>query len=362
MSARVITLPEEYSAVLEPLLKSLGFSLSQPEKLATLVKKLSDHYTLNPTAATPWQEPWAQAASLAYYFPLNYARNRAVATEARRLGFDQGLKSLRDFGSGMGAGLHAWIDTLESSPLAEFEALDISQTALELGQSLRRADSRTFQSRAFDLKNQKSAKLENPKENLILASYVLTELDSIPSFWLDAEAIAILEPSTQEDARRLMSWRQNLIDLGFQVWAPCTHMGACPLLTQSEKDWCHDRIHFSPPEWFQALEKHLPMKNRTLTFSYLLARKTKPPESLAQFARLTGDMLEEKGKTRQSLCRGPEREFLTWFPQRLKKNEVIEMHRGNLVRFHAEPEKKSSEVRFRESKAVEEIDSNQQID
>ena len=357
MNKRVFSLPEPYTDRLEAALQSFGFTLKEPRKIASAIQRLSDHYTMNPLAATPWNEDWVQAASLAYYFPLNYARNRAVAQEARRLGFFHGLKTLADFGSGMGSALHAFRDTAHEAGSANsppgtelsYQAHDVSMASLELGRRL--ANEGKYSTHAtpqhFALALPRPQEIADPSSLLLLASYVLTELEEVPKWWLESEALAIIEPSTQDDGRKLMTLRQKLIDEGYKIWAPCTHQDACPLLTQSAKDWCHDRIHWNAPGWFLEIEKHLPMKNRTLTFSYLLARKTlSPPKRIAELARLTGDTLEEKGKSRQSVCRSPEREFLAWFPQRLKKGDAIELERGLLVQLKPELQKKSSEVRL----------------
>jgi hypothetical protein len=109
-----------------------------------------------------------------------------------------------------------------------------------------------------------------------------------------------------------MQWRARLIEQGFQALAPCLHQRACPLLVESQKDWCHTRIHFEAPDWWREIEAFLPMQNRTLTYSYLLmSRETQPsPERFA--ARVIGDTLHERGKTKQLICRSEKREFLSW--------------------------------------------------
>jgi ribosomal protein RSM22 (predicted rRNA methylase) len=357
MHQRRFHLPPAYEPLIESALEPLGHSLNDPLKLSQAVRKLSDYYLSRPEGKTPWKEPWAQAASLAYYFPLNYARNRAVALEAHRLGFFAQLDEIVDFGCGMGSALHAFLDL--APDFQAVRGLDVSSESLELCRALC-ASKRTQNLLDLHLVGAGQTKRgfeRNASARLFLASYVYTELEELPHGALESEAIAIVEPSTQADGRRLMKLRQKLIDSGYQIWAPCTHMDACPLLIHSEKDWCHDRIHWDAPSWFSEMEKHLPMKNRTLTFSYLLARKTTlPPAALAKLARLTGDTLIEKGKNRQSVCRGPEREFLAWFPQRMPKDApAIELKRGNLINLKGSLEKKASEVRLSHSEAVVEI-------
>jgi hypothetical protein len=151
-----------------------------------------------------------------------------------------------------------------------------------------------------------------------------------------------------------MKFRDDLIAKGHHVWAPCTHCELCPLLHNSEHDWCHDRIHWDAPKWFSNVEKYLPMKNRTLTYSYVLARKSlASPAGVKGLARLVGDMLVEKGKTRQSVCRGSEREFLAWFPGRMK--DEIHLERGSLVRLKEGLTKKSAEIRLSDAGSVGEL-------
>lgn len=357
---RSFQLPEDFSARIAATLEGLGYKIDEPRRLAEVVLKLSDHYHAHPDSATPWHEPWAKAASIAYYFPLNFARNQAVALEARRLGFFAGIQHLIDFGSGTGSAMAAFIEAQPNSWTTQ--ACDISRAALDLGRLLiGRSDYECLEH--FSVQEAPKGFSKLAAKTLVMASYVFTELETLPSWWLEAEALAIIEPSTQDDGRRLMNARSELMKRGFSIWAPCTHQDDCPLLTKSARDWCHDRIHWQAPEWFTELEKHLPMKNRTITHSYLLARRTlPPPKSLEGLARLTGDMLIEKGKTRQSLCRGPEREFLAWFPQRFPKGiEPLSLERGRLVRFHGELELRSSELRLPLPDTIEEIGDDESL-
>jgi len=88
------------------------------------------------------------------------------------------------------------------------------------------------------------------------------------------------------------------------------------------------------------MEEHLPMKNKTLTMSYLLMRKAKP--QVISAARVVGDTLKEKGKDRQMICRGSEREFLAW----MHKNGIAqEIPRGSLVEIPNDLQKVSNELR-----------------
>ena len=152
----------------------------------------------------------------------------------------------------------------------------------------------------------------------------------------------IIEPATQTDGRRLLEERKKILEAGFRIWGPCTHESACPLLERSKRDWCHDRMTWTMPTWFQEIEQHLPIKNRTLTFSWLIARKSPPPPILKSLARLTGDLQREKGSSKQLVCRGSDREFISW---QHKNGEPPAFLRGALVHIKEGIPTRSNELR-----------------
>ena len=76
--------------------------------------------------------------------------------------------------------------------------------------------------------------------------------------------------------------------------------------------------------------------------SYLLVAKAAAPASKQW--RIVGDRLEEKGKTRQLVCRGPEREFLSWMH---RNGEAPEIPRGVLIDAPTDFEIKSNELRLK---------------
>lgn len=311
----------------QQLLQSYQINLTEAKRIAECVLKLSDFYIANPQSSTPWKEKWCQIAYISYYFPLNYYRAVRVIDQGYELGFFKKIQSATDFGSGLGSASLALHQVL---PQCHFDFIENSQQAQSLHQMYWPLKS------SWQLQAPKSS-----KNDLAIFSYSLTELKDIPEWAYQYPQIMIIEPATHQDARLLMQKKEILQKKNYHIWAPCTHREACPLLTHSKTDWCHDRALYEQPAWLQQIEKYLPIKNQTLTMSYLLASKTPPPLQLQNATRVIGDALKEKGKTRQLICRSPEREFVTW----LHKNSKPEkLQRGDLIQIESS-EKISNEVR-----------------
>jgi ribosomal protein RSM22 (predicted rRNA methylase) len=186
----------------------------------------------------------------------------------------------------------------------------------------------------------------------VVLSYSLNELGRLPEEIRRARALLIIEPSTRENGRALQQLRAELLNEGFFAWAPCTHQSPCPLLTHSERDWCHMRVHCERPSWLKAIEQQIPVRNDTLTYSYLLLRRDPPatislrplkPADENPLARVIGDTLHERGKIRQAICRGPEREFFSWLT---RHGEPEPLPRGAVVSVPHDAEKKGNELRI----------------
>lgn len=339
------SLPDFYTERVQSLLAANGADLKNSPAVAAAVRKLSDFYIANPAAPTPYEHPWARVAYAAYFFPLNYVRARAVIHEGTSVGFFADLRSAQDFGSGPGTLTLALLDAAaEKAPWQEVSSVERSSLAINMHKALL-GNSPTPHHWEVDINSRAGAPGQGRSDanhRLNAFCYSFTELEELPRWALDAEALLIIEPATQTDGRRLMEHRKKIMEAGFRIWGPCTHEGECPLLVGSKRDWCHDRITWTMPPWFTAIEAHLPMKNRTLTFSWLLARRASPPADLRELARLTGDLQREKGASKQMVCRGSSREFLSW---QHKNGVPPEFPRGSLIRIRAGVPMKSNELR-----------------
>lgn len=308
--------------------------IKETAEMAAHIVRLSDHFIHTPGKPTPWKERGTWPAYLSYFLPLNLARLAAVFREVKRFLPIGSIEEVWDFGSGPGT-LH-WLleDDLELKPM-RLNCLEWSKEAIARHQEL------------IDLAPTKWRPVWNATgkpgaKSLAVFSYSWLEMRAHPPHLDDFEHLLIVEPATRECGRLLMESRAQLIKKGYHPLAPCTHSKPCPLLTHSPRDWCHLRVPFQGPEDWEDLESYLPMKNRTLTYSYLLMSRTIENRQFPNATRVLGDTLKEKGKTRQLICRGPDREFLAWLHKQIDPQMIPS---GSLISDISDVEKKSDELR-----------------
>jgi small ribosomal subunit Rsm22 len=339
-------LPPRFEEYLEKRLQSLGHSLKEPQKLAEAIRKLSNIFLRGGDFGDYWEVADHRAAYVSYFSVLNFLRARAVIEEARLRGFLSSIKSLADWGCGAGAATWALLAEWREGKIPEIHGYDQSPSALkEYHEWLKLFEIKTTSARL------EFSDLTKVKADTILTSYMLNEIEKWPQIPPFISRIIIIEPSTHQAGRKLLQWREDMLKEKWYAWGPCTHQKDCPLLVQSGKDWCHHRINWNKPEWFYDLEKFLPMKNETLTLSYLLLSRDKPKENLEGIARIVGDEQEEKGKTRQMICRGPGREFLSW----LHRDQIsLKLKRGDLVEI-GDVEPRGNELRVIISEAIKRL-------
>lgn len=309
------------------LQSQFDLNLNQDVKvIADCILKMSDFYIRYPNHPTPWNESWCQIAQLSYYLPLNYIRTQA-AFERWGVQLDQ-ITQLFDFGCGLSPMSWYFYLNPNKNKLLKIYLFDQSQIPIQLLKKMGLPITQVLTALKFKT-------IAHAQNTLTSCSYVLTEIYNQKDWqWLlGCENLFILEPSTQVDSRRLMEFRALLLKNGFNIQAPCTHHSACPLLIHSKSDWCHDRVTVSF-EFLKNLEKHLPFYNHTVTFSYLISTKQpkvtedERPHLSPLSARVIGDTLKEKGKTKQAICFNEDRTFLAWLDKDWP-NGIMQIPRGS---------------------------------
>lgn len=322
---------------LSPRLEQLFWQLSEdqsPEKLAKDVLRLSDFYLHNKGAKTPWKESGSRRAYAVYFLPLNVLRLQSAWHEVQRFIPAEEISEIWDFGSGLGAA-HWMLEEQGWLTPRRLVCIEADKPAIEQHREL-------IEKGQCQWQPEFNVPLRPGPKSLAIFSYSFLEMQSALPNLENFAHILILEPSFKETGRALMKWRELWIQAGWTPLAPCTHSMACPLLTHSPQDWCHHRVHVEASPRFAELQSHLPMKNQTVTYSYLLLSRTLKSPAHRGETRVIGDTLHEKGKVRQLMCRGPEREFLAWLT---RNGEPPMIPHGSIIPELGPTELKGNEAR-----------------
>jgi Mitochondrial small ribosomal subunit Rsm22 len=346
--ASPLDLPESVRAAQRTALADLGVSWTDGKEIAQAVMALSAFYVKHPEKSSPWSEVWARQAYLAYYMPLNWWRLCGVVGRGQQLNFFDKFDHYIDFGSGLGS--------------LGF-ALDEAHLIFQSGICVERAHEAVHLHRRLAVGSktplewrQGSTPGAIKPRTLACFSYSLTELTKLPDWVSACDGLMIVEPATRDDSRKLQALRGELLAQGWHVWGPCTHAEPCPLLSFSERDWCHDRFQWTQPDWLTQIERHMPIKNGTLPCSWLMMRRDPPAVVPARDpsgelsqpnpgrGRMTGDLQEFKGFSKQLICKGGAREFVAWQRRDFKKS-YPEIGRGDLVSIGEGLETKGNEIR-----------------
>ncbi|MEZ2332825.1 small ribosomal subunit Rsm22 family protein [Mesorhizobium sp. RCC_202] len=184
-------------------------------------------------------EDMAVKAYLATRLPATYAAVRASlnALVATRPDFQP--KTLLDIGAGPGTML--WATTDAWPELEQAVLVEASAAVRKVGQSLAAG---MIAVRTDWIAGDATIDLDGLQPtDLVSIAYVLDEVApaSLPKLidrlWrLTADTLLIVEPGTPAGWRRVLTARQQLIEAGAHLLAPCPHRAPCPL---TPPDWCH---------------------------------------------------------------------------------------------------------------------------
>lgn len=250
------------------------------------------------------------AAYLHYFLPWNIYRQGRLLQ-----GLDLSVKPdavIMDFGAGPLTFLNAlWLSRphLREHSFRYF-AFDRSDPALKVGRGifgdLSRATKHAWEVRT---ERQLGAARRHGPADMIVAGNFINELspprgakgeetsaeEALISRWggllKDDAAILVIEPGTRASARQIVRLRAVALAMGWQVAAPCTHAGTCPVPGIRGSAWCH--FNFTPgdiPEWLFKFSRKvgLPKERASLSF-LLLTRGENPPVRHARVAQPAGD-------------------------------------------------------------------------
>jgi ribosomal protein RSM22 (predicted rRNA methylase) len=180
---------------------------------------------------------------------LAYALARMPATYAAVIGSLNALQDIRpDFAPaslldcGAGPGTATWACAEAFASLQSFTAFDANPALRKLAIDLA-DDSHRIPALRYELGDAAAKLADAPSADLVIASYVINELDNaararlVAAMWAKTgDTLVIVEPGTPAGYQRILDARAMLIADGAHVIAPCPHDAACPLV---KPDWCH---------------------------------------------------------------------------------------------------------------------------
>jgi len=227
-------LPAELKAALDARLQ--GLSRSDTAERAALI---SQTYRDGGNSRAIRSGADALAYALAR-MPATYAAVIASLNAVREITPDFAPQNLLDVGAGPGTA--SWAAAEVFSSLQTFTLLDANDAlralALDLGRSSARLRGMTYQRG-----DARAALADVEAADLVVASYMIGETSEAEQralaelMWTKTrDTLLIVEPGTPAGYARIIALRQQLIESGAHVAAPCPHDGHCPL---TAPDWCH---------------------------------------------------------------------------------------------------------------------------
>lgn len=243
-------------------------------------------------------EDMAVKAYLATRLPATYAAVRASLKALADARPDFQPRTLLDIGAGPGTML--WATTDAWPELEQAVLVEASAAVRKVGQSLAAGK---IAARTDWVAGDATIDLDDIKPaHLVSVAYVLDEVApaSLPTLvgrlWqLTADTLLIVEPGTPAGWQRVLAARQQLIEAGAHILAPCPHAAPCPL---APPDWCHFSRRVARSRLHRlAKEADVPWEDEK--FIYLAASRQPAP---ARAARVLAPPKGGSGKVVLKLC------------------------------------------------------------
>lgn len=282
--------------------------LPQKQATAAVERLIANYRGQTPTNAPVLRDRSDVAAYAAYRMPATFEAVRSALDGLAEAAPDWSPASHVDVGGGTGSATWA-VDATWAGP-RETTVLDWADPALVLGKELAAASASPALRAAEWRRTVIGAGMALPDADLVTVSYVLGELTPEARRAVVAEAaragqaVVLVEPGTPEGYLRVREARDQLIEAGLRVAAPCPHDGTCPI--EVGKDWCHFSARVSRSSLHRQVKGgSLPYEDEK--FSYVAATRF-PVEPAA--SRITRRPQIRKGLVQLELC-GPPAEGLT---------------------------------------------------
>jgi ribosomal protein RSM22 (predicted rRNA methylase) len=187
-----------------------------------------------------------RSAYVAVRMPATFAATRAVFAEIRRLAPETPVNSLLDLGAGTGAAAWAAVEVFDD--LRRITMIEQDLGLVRLGRRLAEISERGALRDADWQTRDLTACAEFAGHDFVICSYSFGEIELsaarriLKAAWQSAHrAVAIIEPGTTKGFETILALRDELIEAGGHIIAPCPRQHACPM---AGGDWCHFASRF----------------------------------------------------------------------------------------------------------------------
>lgn len=306
------------------------------ERIAESVAKLNEGLTVGREsflAQHYLSDPEIRKAYLLYYTTTNFLKIVPPLRELALSNFFNRTTPLRilDLGSGSGAAIWGILEFLETElqqPIEiEITAVDtVVQNVRDIQQFhnlfLRQCEfvKSRLTTKVLDLE---STLPFEEKFDLIVMMNTLNELseageknvlNTLPNLLADNGSVILVEPATRKQSRRLLSFRDSVVQNNWTIYAPCTRQSNCPALEDAD-NWCHSEYKWERPDFIRVIDESGLTLRLSLKSSYLIMNReglTLPAVlNRTDLWRVVSERFDEKGRTRGILCGEPTRaEFI----------------------------------------------------
>lgn len=295
-----------------------------PKQAAQAVERLIANYRgTTPTGAPVLRDRSDVAAYAAYRMPATFEAVRSALAALRDAAPQWTPATHADIGGGTGAATWAVAEAWQEKAVST--VIDWAEPALALGRELAEASGSPALRAATWQRSRIGSALQIESTDLVTISYVLKELTPADRATVVAEAaraaqaVVIVEPGTPDGYLRVIEARQQLIDAGLSVAAPCPHSGACPI--EPGTDWCHFSARVSRSSLHRQVKGgSLPYEDEK--FSYVAAVRDEVDADPAANRVIRRPQIR-KGMVLLELCTKPEE---------LARETVTKKRHGDLYR------------------------------
>jgi SAM-dependent methyltransferase len=285
-------------------------------------------------------------AYLLYFWPVSYEQVKYCLAQA---GFTRSHPPLRALDIGAGPGPASCL--LFDIGARDVTAVDRSMPALQVARGLANERAWRLPVEIWDGETKQPIPQAIRPYDCIVASHLLNELWSgaddriarrvellkrIMASVKHSGALVVIDPALRSTTRDLLAVRDQLIEKGFTVQAPCFTAQPCPALADPEST-CHVSIRFRSPPLLDEIAQSVGPHREALRMSYLVVRH--PPETPATAAgdtfRVVSEPLTNKaGRLRVLLCGPTGRVSLSADPREKHPACAIlqKLQRGTVVR------------------------------